>query len=195
MCTYRKKLKHCSNHFMPTAVCQYNVCLYSVWGTSFLYPLSLQFFEMKNFSCNKYVIPYAVLVILTSATSFQLVVGQSEISPVLLVPMAQSGESIYLAWSGNDTGIPEIMFRASNDNGITFGEKINLSNSTTSDSINPQITASGNNVLVAWWENNQTFQEPVIRISTDRGNNFGPILNLSTNDTLETWITYYQSNT
>jgi hypothetical protein len=106
----------------------------------------------------------------------------------------QARES-YLAWSGNDTGIPEIMFRASNDNGITFGEKINLSNSTTSDSINPQITASGNNVLVAWWENNQTFQEPVIRISTDRGNNFGPILNLSTNDTLETWITYYQSNT
>ena len=120
-----------------------------------------------------------MLVILTSATSGQLVVGQSEINPVLLVPMAQSGESIYLAWSGNDTGIPEIMFRASNDNGITFGEKINLSNSTTSDSINPQITASGNNVLVAWWENNQTFQEPVIRISTDRGNNFGPILNLA----------------
>jgi hypothetical protein len=92
------------------------------------------------------------------------------------------------------TGIPEIMFRASNDNGITFGE-INLSNSTTSDSINPQITASGNNVLIAWWENNQTFPEPVIRISTDRGNNFGPILNLSINDTLETWITYYPSNT
>jgi hypothetical protein len=60
---------------------------------------------MKNFSCNKYVILYAVLVIITSATSVQLVVGQSEISPVLLVPMAQSGESIYLAWSGNDTGI------------------------------------------------------------------------------------------
>lgn len=150
---------------------------------------------MKNFSCNKYVILYAVLVILTSATSVQLVVGQSEISPVLLVPMAQSGESIYLAWSGNDTGIPEIMFRVSNDNGITFGEKINLSNSTTSDSINPQITASGNNVLVAWWENNQTFQEPVIRFSADRGNNFGPILNLSTNDTLETWIAYHHSNT
>jgi hypothetical protein len=109
--------------------------------------------------------------------------------------MAQSGESIYLAWSGNDTGIPEIMFRVSNDNGITFGEKINLSNSTTSDSINPQITASGNNVLVAWWENNQTFQEPVIRFSADRGNNFGPILNLSTNDTLETGIAYYHSNT
>ena len=109
--------------------------------------------------------------------------------------MAKSGESIYLVWSGNYTGIPEIMFRASYNNGITFGEKINLSNSTTSDSINPQITASGNNVLVAWWENNQTFQEPVIRFSADRGNNFGPILNLSTNDTLETWIGYYHSNT
>ena len=114
---------------------------------------------------------------------------------MLLLPMAQSGESIYLAWSGNDTGIPEIMFRVSNDNGITFGEKINLSNSPTSDSINPQITASGNNVLVAWWENNQTFQEPVIRFSADRGNNFGPILNLSTIDTLETWIAYHHSNT
>ena len=128
---------------------------------------------------------YAVSGILlpSSATSVPLVFGQSEISPVLLVPMAQSGQNLYLVWTGNDTGIPEIMFRASNDNGITFGGKINLSNSTTSDSINPQIMASGNNVIVAWWENNQTLHEPVVRISTDTGNTFGPILRLAADGT------------
>lgn len=76
------------------------------------------------------------------------------------------------------------MFRSSNDNGITFEEKMNLSNSTNSDSINPQIIASGNNVFIAWWEQNQTAHEPIIRISTDRGNTFGPILKLAANNTL-----------
>lgn len=92
---------------------------------------------------------YLVLVVLVIVTSFTLVLGQPEISPVLLVPMAQSGENIYLVWSSNDTGNSEIMFRSSNDNGITFEEKMNLSNSTNSDS-NPQIIASGNNVFIAW---------------------------------------------
>jgi hypothetical protein len=127
---------------------------------------------------------YLVLVILVIVTSFTLVLGQPEISPVLLVPMAQSGENIYLVWSSNNTGNSEIMFRSSNDNGITFEEKMNLSNSTNSDSINPQIIASGNNVFIAWWEQNQTAHEPIIRISTDRGNTFGPILKLAANNTL-----------
>jgi hypothetical protein len=127
---------------------------------------------------------YSMLVILVIVTSFRLVLGQPEISPVLLVPMAQSGENIYLVWSSNDTGNSEIIFRSSNDSGLTFEEKMNLSNTTYYDSINPQIIASGNNVFITWWEQNRTTHEPSIRISTDRGNTFGPVLKLSADNTL-----------
>jgi hypothetical protein len=43
----------------------------------------------------------------------------------------------------------EVLFRASNENGATLGDKINLS------------------LMVSWWERNQTQDEPVMRISTD----------------------------
>ena len=68
------------------------------------------------------------------------------------------------------------MLRVSNDNGDLFGKKVNLSNSTMFDSINSEIAASGNNVFVTWWEKNQTSNEPVMRISKDNGNTFGPAL-------------------
>ena len=139
---------------------------------------------MINLCCNQVATIFAVLVILSTATSAQLIFGQSEISPVLLVPMAQSDENIYLVWSGNDTGNGEIMFRASNDNGTTFAEKMNLSNSTASDSANAQIMASGNNVFVTWWERNETSNEPAARVSTDNGQAFGPVLKLATNGTI-----------
>jgi hypothetical protein len=98
--------------------------------------------------------------------------------------MAQSDENIYLVWSSNDTGKGEIMFRASNDSGSSFAEKMNLSNSTASDSANAQIMASGNNVFVTWWERNQTSNEPAVRVSTDNGQTFGPVLKLATNGTI-----------
>jgi hypothetical protein len=49
---------------------------------------------------------------------------------------------------------------------------------------NAEIEASGNNVFVTRWENNQTSNDPVMRISQDSGNTFGPVLNLAANDTL-----------
>lgn len=48
-------------------------------------------------------------------------------------PIATSGNNIYIAWWTNKTGNDEVMFRASTDGGKTFGDKINLSNSTYSD--------------------------------------------------------------
>jgi hypothetical protein len=62
------------------------------------------------------------------------------------------------------------MFRASTDNGQTFGPKINLSNSPGVDSIDPSIAASENNAYVSWCERaNQTSNEPVMRVSNDNG--------------------------
>jgi hypothetical protein len=72
------------------------------------------------------------------------------------------------------------------NNGTTFSEEINLSNSSSSDSINAQVMASRNNVFVTWWETNQTEDTPVLRVSNDNGETFGPLLKLATNDILET---------
>jgi hypothetical protein len=101
------------------------------------------------------------------------------------VPMAVSGNNVYLVWPSNKTTSDfETMFRASTDGGQTFGEKINLSNTTNADSWRVEIAGEGDNVIVSWWETNQTSDTPVARISTDAGQTFGPMLVLATNGTL-----------
>jgi hypothetical protein len=91
---------------------------------------------------------------------------------------------MYIAWWTNKTGNDEVMFRASDDGGATFTDKINLSNSTNADSVDAEIAADFNNVLVSWWERNDTSSEPVARISNDNGQTFGSILKLATNGTI-----------
>lgn len=76
------------------------------------------------------------------------------------------------------------MFRASTDGGKTFSDKINLSNNPKTNSVDAEISASGNDVVVSWWERNKTTNEPVLRISNDNGATFGPILNLAANRTV-----------
>jgi hypothetical protein len=99
-------------------------------------------------------------------------------------PIATSGDNIYVAWWTNKTGNDEVMFRASTDGGKTFGDKINLSNSTKADSQDAQIDTSGDRVFVTWWERNATSNQPVLRISNDNGKTFGEIFNLSVNGTI-----------
>jgi hypothetical protein len=77
------------------------------------------------------------------------------------------------------------MFRASTDGGQTFGDKINLSNTTNSDSSNVEINSDSDNVVVTWWETNQTSDTPVMRVSDDNGVTFGPVLKLAPNGTID----------
>jgi hypothetical protein len=99
-------------------------------------------------------------------------------------PVAVSGDNIYIIWWTNKTGNDEVMLRLSNDAGGTFGEKINLSNTTTTDSVDADIAADSGNVVVTWWERNQTSNEPATRVSSDNGLTFGPALKLAANGTL-----------
>jgi hypothetical protein len=108
----------------------------------------------------------------------------SKVAEHLDVPIAISGENTYIAWWSNETGNDEVMFRSSNDGGASFTDKINLSNTTDADSQDVEIAADGNNVIVTWWERNQTAEEPIIRTSTDNGETFGPVLELATNGTI-----------
>jgi hypothetical protein len=101
-------------------------------------------------------------------------------------PAAVSGNNIYIAWWTNKTANnnEEVMFRASTDGGATFGDKINLSNTTDADSWRVEIAGEEDNVIVSWWETNQTSDTPVARISNDAGQTFGPLLRLATNGTI-----------
>jgi hypothetical protein len=101
-------------------------------------------------------------------------------------PPSVSGENVYVAWWTNKTANndEEIMFKASTDGGATFGDKINLSHTTNLDSWKAEIAAEGGNVIVTWWERNQTANEPVARVSNDNGNTFGPIIMLGVNGTI-----------
>ena len=91
---------------------------------------------------------------------------------------------VYVAWWTNKTGNDEVMYRLSSDAGKTFTDKVNLSNTPNSDSVDVEISADEGRVAVSWWERNQTVNEPVIRISNDNGKTFGPVLKLATNGTI-----------
>jgi hypothetical protein len=101
-------------------------------------------------------------------------------------PTVVTGDNIYIAWWTNKTenGNEEVMFRASTDGGATFSNKTNLSNTTDADSWRVEIAGEDENVIVSWWETNQTSDVPVARISTDGGATFGPLLMLGMNGTI-----------
>jgi hypothetical protein len=117
---------------------------------------------------------------------------QQEVSALLQMdisreaPPAISGENVYVAWWTNNTANnnEEILFRASTDGGATFGDKINLSNTTNADSWKAEIDSDADSVVVTWWETNQTSDTPVMRVSADNGATFGPMLRLATNGTI-----------
>jgi len=101
-------------------------------------------------------------------------------------PTAITGDNIYVAWWTNNTvnSNEEVNFRASNDGGQTFGEKIYLSNTSNSDSSNVEIESDADNIVLSWWEMNQTSTTPVMRVSNDNGATFGPVLRLASNGTI-----------
>jgi hypothetical protein len=99
-------------------------------------------------------------------------------------PPAITGDNVYVTWWTNKTGNDEVMFRASTDIGKTFGDVINLSNSTDSNSTRAEIDSDADSVVVTWWETNQTDDTPVMRVSNDNGKTFGPLLKLATDGPL-----------
>jgi hypothetical protein len=138
----------------------------------------------------------AVIVMMTLGTTaigsvpqIQLAQGHIHINPRSeAAPVSITGDNIYVAWWTNKTANnnDEVMFRASTDAGKTFGDKINLSNTTNADSNRVEIDgdANSNSVVVTWWETNQTNDVPVMRVSTDNGKTFGDTIMLSTNGSI-----------
>jgi hypothetical protein len=106
---------------------------------------------------------------------------------------SEDGNNVYIVWWTNRSGNWEVMFRTSNDGGQIFGDKMNLSNSPDTQSQTAEILAFGDTVYVTWWELNENVHphtnESVMRVSTDAGQTFGPVINLGTNGTITTATT------
>ena len=112
---------------------------------------------------------------------------QKSVFAVTLTPSSPGGKvavatfenDVYVAWWTNKTGNDEVMYRVSSDASKTFTDKINLSNTPNSDSTDVEISADEGRVAVTWWEHNQTINEPFMRVSSDGGKTFGPVLKLA----------------
>ncbi|MDR4489278.1 MAG: hypothetical protein R2685_00015 [Candidatus Nitrosocosmicus sp.] len=100
--------------------------------------------------------------------------------PLLLSPMASSGDNLYIVWPDNKTGNWELFFAKSANGGDTFETPINISNNT-SFSANATILSHENHISITWWDNKTGKIEPFIRSSHDFGETFGEphMLNIS----------------
>ncbi|MDQ4074454.1 MAG: hypothetical protein M3162_09165 [Thermoproteota archaeon] len=101
--------------------------------------------------------------------------------PLLLAPLENSNETLYVVWPDNQTGNWDIFFTRSMDGGRSFDNAINISNDSSSSS-NPSIVSFGNQVSVSWWDNKTGDMKAFIRSSHDKGESFDNaiILNSST---------------
>ncbi len=154
------------------------------------------------------LVTLATIIVVVVATASATIIGINWSADAFVIPglggrtdskapVVVSGDNIYIAWWTNNTenGNEEVMFRASNDGGATFGDKINLSNTPDADSWRVEIAGEGADVIVSWWETNQTSDTPVARISTDGGQTFGPMLRLATNGTISSDETTAETTT
>ena len=100
-------------------------------------------------------------------------------------PVAAIGEKVYVTWATNKSGNWEVMFRASNDSGRTFGDKVNLSNSSSADSIDPSVAANGENIVsVSFHDSRSGNVDTYVKTSTDGGKTFGPLVKINGTGTL-----------
>jgi hypothetical protein len=141
---------------------------------------------MKNHSSTRIVVISILVAIgLTTTTSL---IEQEVRAPtsVRQAPPLVTDDNIYVTWWSNNTanGNNEVLFRVSSDGGASFSDKINLSNTTDSESEKVELDSDGESVVVTWWETNQTDEIPVMRVSNNNGETFGPILRLATNGTI-----------
>jgi hypothetical protein len=96
------------------------------------------------------------------------------------VPIAVSGNNLYVAWPNNDTGHWNVFYAKSVDGGKTLKTiMVSAPNKGNTIDLNTQISASGNNVYVTWWTNKTGALMPVFRASNDNGDTFAKVITLN----------------
>src|ERR1044072_9369280 len=137
----------------------------------------------------KIILGVVIMITLTTAMTaivlhqVEAVIAPEQTKRGATAPVARFENDVYVAWWTNKTGNDEVMYRVSSDAGKTFTDKINLSNTPNSDSNDVEISADEGKVAITWWEHGHNIDEPVMRVSTDGGKTFGPLLKLATNGT------------
>jgi hypothetical protein len=88
--------------------------------------------------------------------------------------IAAYDEKVHVAWIDNSLGNEEILLARSIDNGTTFSEAINLSNTTNTNSRNLELSAFENNVYAVWLDEDEQGNGIILfRASNDGGETFG----------------------
>jgi len=82
--------------------------------------------------------------------------------------IAVSGSNVYVVWQDNNTGICEIYFSKSTDNGATWETARKLTNNAGFSGY-PALAVSGANVYLVWHDNTPGNLEIYFRKSTDGG--------------------------
>jgi hypothetical protein len=141
--------------------------------------------HLNNKKNNSKVTAAVVVAFLTLGAPLLLLLSQPAQAFVTRLiddaPIAASGENVYVVWANNQS---EIMFRASNDNGVTFSDKINLSNSANFSSLHPDVIVSENNVYVSFHDNRTGNVDTYVRASTDGGQTFGDVIRINGTGTM-----------
>ena len=90
------------------------------------------------------------------------------------------GNNVYIIWKHEISGIFDIFFAVSNNNGQTFSNPINVSNNI-GNSNDPKIDIKGNNVYIIWRDNTSSNYEILFAVSNNNGQTFTAPINLSNN--------------
>jgi len=91
-------------------------------------------------------------------------------------------EKVHVAWIDNSLGNKEILFSRSIDNGTTFSEAINVSNTTNTNSQNLELSAFENHVYIVWLDEDEEGNGNILfKASNDGGETFSNPITIAHN--------------
>jgi hypothetical protein len=105
--------------------------------------------------------------------------------------IAAYDEKVHVAWIDDSLGNEEILLARSIDNGTTFSEAINLSNTTNTNSRNLELSAFENNVYAVWLDEDEQGNGIILfSASNDGGETFGNPIPIARNVTTNNDFTF-----
>lgn len=105
--------------------------------------------------------------------------------------VAAYDERVHVAWIDNSLGNKEILLATSIDNGTTFSEAINLSNTINTNSRNLELSAFENNVYAVWLDEDEQGNGIILFMaSNDGGETFGNPITIARNVTTNNDFTF-----
>ncbi len=87
--------------------------------------------------------------------------------------VAVSGTYVHVVWSDDRSGTPQIFYKRSSDEGVTWEPDVQLTNNPGFSSSFPCISASDSVVHVVWYDNRDGNFEIYYKRSSDAGTNWG----------------------